>query len=149
MTEGGINGAATRVYGGYNQIPLNSNSTAFTVEYWQKGEIWRVEINKRDLFKIYSYKESKSSYDAYNYLYYAPDESTVTSHSMGFGGTNKKSDNNWHYFSHVFADTYMAVYKDGQLMTNFVFQPVPVHRMKSRLTTIVQYLYIIYRTSLF
>ncbi|MCQ2597683.1 MAG: hypothetical protein MJ181_07520 [Treponema sp.] len=130
MTEGGINGAAAKVYGYYNQIPLNSNSTAFTVEYWQKGETWHVGISKRDLFEIHNYKGSKSSYDAYNYLYYAPDESTVTSHSIWFSDTNKKSDNNWHYYVHVFTETYMAVYKDGQLMTNSVFQPVPVHRMK-------------------
>lgn len=124
MTEGGINGAAARVYGGYNQIPLNSNSTAFTVEYWQKGETWSVNISKGDLFSIYNQKNSKSSYDAYNYLYYAPDESTVTSHSMWFSDTNKKSDNDWHYFCHVFADTYMAVYKDGQLMTYQTFSKV-------------------------
>lgn len=117
MTEGGINGAAVRVYGGNNQIPLNSNSTAFTVEYWQKGETWHVEINKRDLFKIYNYKESKSSYGAFNDLYYAPDESTVTHKNINFQDTNKKSNNSWHYFCHVFTDTYMAVYKDGQLMT--------------------------------
>lgn len=116
MIEGGINGVASRVYVGYNEIPLNINSSAFSVEYWQKGENWNIKIEKSELFRIYNYKRSKTSYDADNYLYYAPDEATVTNHSIYFGETNKKSDNNWHYFSHVFADTYMAVYKDGQLM---------------------------------
>lgn len=124
MIEGGINGAASRVYGGYNEIPLNSNSSAFSVEYWQKGETWDVIIRKEDLFSIENYKGSKSSYYAYNHLYYAPDESSVNYYNMWSSDTNKKSDNDWHYFCHVFADTYMAVYRDGQLMTYHTYSKI-------------------------
>ena len=97
--SGGINGYATRITTD-ETIPLELDNT-FTIEFWRKGTN-SFSISKSNVFIInnsylYRYYKTSSGSTSYQYISY-------------------NSDSNWHYWSFVYGETYMAIYCDGILI---------------------------------
>ena len=85
-------------------IPLELNDNAFTLECWRKGH---------DYFSIS--KGSTFSFGASSaYVYY---KNLDGSSSYNEINSRLASDNNWHFYSYVYNGNYMAVYRDGVLMS--------------------------------
>lgn len=124
LAPNGINGSVSLISTGWDgsildRIPLKGNTNSYTVEFWQKGESWSASIGKRDLFAV-----NNSNYGIENTLYYTTDESNVYSETLYYNKINKKIDSDWHYYTNVFTDTYMAIYRDGQLVSSSTFSKV-------------------------
>ena len=99
---GGLNGYAQSAEA--NSISLNLDSNAFSVEGWRKGNFFN--IGKSSVFQITSY---------YMYRYYTTAGGSTNGDSLGF--SDSLNDDNWHFWSYVYGGTYMAVYRDGVLVS--------------------------------
>ena len=103
--------AGTGGLGGYtsyihteNYIDITVNN-ALTIECWRKGNNG-FYINKSRVFE---------STDTSLYRYYSTAGGSINSNSISFDSS--LIDDNWHFWSYVYGGTYMAIYRDGVLIS--------------------------------
>lgn len=114
-TDGGLNGAASYVYTSSGSIALDlSESNAFTVEYWSKGQC--LNIYKSNVFStgVYDYDSANNRIRSCMRWYYTTSSVSVTSDSLYAPSYIDASK--WHYWAYVFNGSYAAIYCDGVLL---------------------------------
>lgn len=114
-TEGGLNGAASYVNTN-GSIALDlSESNAFTVEYWSKGD--GLYISKDSVFWVScNHDYSNNRIEPIMRWYYTTSSGSVTSDYLY---TSYIDATVWHYWAYVFNGSYAAIYCDGVLL-NYV-----------------------------
>ena len=109
-TNGGFEGAASDLNG---NVQLDISTNAFTVEFWTRGngQVW---LNKDSILQLKNYYNSPSSYDHYWKHYYATTDGVSETSIWDYSSIRSaRADDQWHYWSYVYAESYTAIYCDG------------------------------------
>lgn len=105
LGTGSLGGYASYAYtSGSIDVPLES---AFTIEYWHKGNDY-IQICKGNVFNCYFTELGFTNYCSYY-------KNSSGSISDNIFSCYPISDDNWHFYTFVQSESYVAVYCDGVL----------------------------------